>query len=621
MPGIVGLITSMPRVQAEARLHVMVQALRHESFYVSGTWIDEKLGVYVGWVERDATAARMPLRNQRKDLALIFSGEEFSDHLPHHSVREKGHVDAPNSREYLVHLSEEDTAFPASLNGRFHGLSIDSRQGTAKLFNDRYGLHRIYYHEAPDTFFFAAEAKAILAVRPELRNVDLQGLGEFISCGCVLEDRTLFKDIRVLPGASVFTFRDRRLADCSKYFDRNEWERQEPLNAKQYYEAIREVFSQVLPRYFDAQQPIGMSLTGGLDTRMVMAWHKAAPGSLPSYTFGGMFRDCRDVRIARQIAAVCEQPHEVISVGDDFLSQFPRYAERAVFLSDGCADVSRAADLYVNELARQIAPIRMTGNYGGEVMRGVRAFKPVRPRTSLYQTEVMSSIAQAEHTYEKTFVSHPLSFAVFEQATWHHYGLLALEQTQIALRTPYLDNEFVRTVYRAPKLDKQEQDDLCLKLIGAADTRLRRIPTDRGLGGDSSAWLSSMRHACRELEFKCEYAYDYGMPDLVAPLDAVLKPVHLERLFLGRHKFFHYRLWYRDRLSRYVQDMLLDAKSLSRSYVDAGTLRSVVESHLTGQRNRTLELHKLLTLELIHRQLLDDAVAVSSEERVMQEIR
>ena len=52
MPGIVGLITRMPRDRAEAELAQMVQLLCHEDFYVAGTWRDESLGVYVGWVAR-----------------------------------------------------------------------------------------------------------------------------------------------------------------------------------------------------------------------------------------------------------------------------------------------------------------------------------------------------------------------------------------------------------------------------------------------------------------------------------------------------------------------------------------------------------------------------------------
>ena len=59
-----------------------------------------------------------------------------------------------------------------------------------------------------------------------------------------------------------------------------------------------------------------------------------------------------------------------------FSRKFPRYAERTVYLTDGCVEVSHSPDLYVNELAREIAPVRMTGNYGGEVLRRVRAFKP-----------------------------------------------------------------------------------------------------------------------------------------------------------------------------------------------------------------------------------------------------
>lgn len=52
MPGIVGLITRLPRKRAEEQLLRMVKSMLHEPFYRAGTWIDESLGVYIGWVER-----------------------------------------------------------------------------------------------------------------------------------------------------------------------------------------------------------------------------------------------------------------------------------------------------------------------------------------------------------------------------------------------------------------------------------------------------------------------------------------------------------------------------------------------------------------------------------------
>src|SRR5438445_12548926 len=77
MPGLVGLITGMPRECAEPQLLRMLETLRHESFYIGGTWMDESLGVYVGWVARkDSFSDGMPVRNERGDAVLIFSGEE-----------------------------------------------------------------------------------------------------------------------------------------------------------------------------------------------------------------------------------------------------------------------------------------------------------------------------------------------------------------------------------------------------------------------------------------------------------------------------------------------------------------------------------------------------------------
>ena len=81
MPGIVGLITKRPRVAAERELLRMVAAVHHESFHGTGTWVDEPFGVYVGWTVRNNSFADcgMPMWNERRDCALVFSGEEFPE--------------------------------------------------------------------------------------------------------------------------------------------------------------------------------------------------------------------------------------------------------------------------------------------------------------------------------------------------------------------------------------------------------------------------------------------------------------------------------------------------------------------------------------------------------------
>ena len=610
MPGLVGLVTRMPREWAEPRLLRMVESLCHEPFYQTGTWMDQSLGIYTGWVARQHSFSDgMPLRDEQGDAVMIFSGEEYPEPDTIRGLHERGHSFDANGPSYLMHLSQEDRSFPAGLNGRFHGLRVDLQRGTAKLFNDRYGMHRLYYAETKDAFYFAAEAKAILAVCPEFRAIDTKGLGEFVACGCVLENRTLFQGIQVLPQASTWSFRAGKLEQKDSYFHPREWEEQTALDPEAYYQEFRQVFSRNLPRYFNGNEQVGLSLTGGLDTRMILAWHQAAPNTLPCYTFGGTVHDCQDVIVSREVARASRQPHQVIPIGEDFLSRFSHYAERAVYLSDGGTRVNRTADLYANEKARAIAPVRMTGNYGSEVLRWVPAFKPVKPADGLFAAEFLSSVAAANVTYNDVLQGHPVSFAVFRQAPWHHYPLLGLEQTQVAMRTPFLDNQLVKTVFRAPAPGIAKHgpvnSDVCLRLIADGDPALRGIRTDRGLGGNGNAVSAFTRHQFLEFTSKAEYAYDSGMPQWLARADHLVAPLHLERIFLGRHKFSHFRVWYRDALSKYVKEMLLDPRTLSRPYLQGRNLEALVRGHVKGDQNHTNEIHLMLTLELIHRQFVD----------------
>jgi asparagine synthase (glutamine-hydrolysing) len=217
---------------------------------------------------------------------------------------------------------------------------------------------------------------------------------------------------------------------------------------------------------------------------------------------------------------------------------------------------------------------------------------------------MLSRVREAGTTYGQYRREHPVTFAAFRQSPWYHHGILGLEQTQLTVRSPYMDRDFVRTVYRAPK-DQVADEDVRLRLVSDGNPALGQVRSDRGLAGNGSGLHSAFSHAYQEFTFKAEYAYDYGMPQTVARVDHLLSWLHLERLFLGRHKLLHFRVWYRDRLSKYVREMLLDPRSLSRPYVERKTVEAIVDEHIRGVRNNTMAIHKLLTLELMHRLFLD----------------
>ncbi|MGH9489435.1 MAG: asparagine synthase-related protein, partial [Terriglobales bacterium] len=509
------MITDRPAAVARAEVAAMQLTLLHEPFYRSGLWEDAAHGIYAGWVAREGSFADgMPLRSEggteRGEITLLYGGEEYPEPGLREALRRRGHEVAADGPDYLVHRYEEESDFPQRLNGRFHGLAADGRDGTALLFNDRYGLQPIYYYQAKDGFYFACEAKAILAARPELREFDPRALGEYISCGCVLEGRTLFPGIGVLPPGSAWRFRRGELAERGRYFEPREWEEQEPLGEEEYYRQLRDAFAAALPKYFAGPEKIGVSLTGGWDTRVIMAWHKAGPGTLPCYTYGSAYRDNQDVKIARRVARLCGQGHQVIPVGEGFLSRFPHYAERALYLTEGGVDTSRVPDLYVSEQARTIAPVRIVGTYGSEIINQAVMFKPHAPQAGLFAPEMEARIRGAAAVYRGAREGSTAGFVAFKQSPWHHYGVLGLEQTQLAVRSPYLDNAVVRAAFRA----RDANFDPRPRLAREASTAVGSVRNDRGIGGQGP--LAAIQRAYLEFTFKAEYAYDMGMPQWIA---------------------------------------------------------------------------------------------------------
>src|SRR5438046_8335158 len=96
------------------------------------------------------------------------------------------------------------------------------------------------------------------------------------------------------------------------------------------------------------------------------------------------------------------------------------------------------------------------------------------PAVDVFRPELISHIRVARAAYDRVVNTHPLTFAAFRQAPWHHYGLLALEQTQLTMRSPYLDNDVVRTTFRAPEAVTRN-NDLRIRLIGDGDRKSTRL--------------------------------------------------------------------------------------------------------------------------------------------------
>jgi asparagine synthase (glutamine-hydrolysing) len=274
-----------------------------------------------------------------------------------------------------------------------------------------------------------------------------------------------------------------------------------------------------------------------------------------------------------------------------------------------------AAELYLNAAARDIAPVRLTGNYGSEVLRGVRAFKSQAPGGGFLRTDFDHWVQIAQAAFRDTSQRQPVSFAAFQQASQQDHGRSAIEQSQVALRTPFLHNELLALVYRRPPT--LDGFVLAEAAVGSARPSLLAIPTDRGYLGSGGPSTRRVRQAWRQALFKAEYWTNYGMPHWLVRQTGLRRMVGLDRLFLGRHKFNHFRPWLRDRLQLHVRDVLLgDGGAHVTAAVNRARLEQMLDDHYSDRMNYTNEIDLLLTIGLTRKLLFKEPVR--SEEAVTE---
>jgi len=583
----------------------MVATMEHERFYTSGCYLIPELGVHAGWIAHEGCfLASQPFVNETGDVVLLFSGECFIDPETRAELRRRGHrIETDN--DWLVHLYEEEgERFFEKLNGLFSGVLIDKRRNQAFLFNDRYGSERIYWCQTGDATYFASEVKAILRVVPETRAFDAQGIADFLSYDCTLEGRTLFQGIQLLPGASVWSFKD---AQCRKrkYFSPQTWESQPAVSEEEFDSALDEIFKRVLPRYFDSQGKIGISLTGGLDSRMIMACRPQARESPVSYTFTGKEHETLDDRIAAQVANACGVEHHLLRLDDNFFSDFASHADRTVYVTDGSFGVMGAHEVYFNRQARLLAPVRLTGLFGSEILRRVCTLKPVGLSPRLIAAEFAELVTHRVREFAVNG-AHPVASAAFENVPWNLFGTVAASRSQIVFRTPYLDNEIVALAFRAPKGPPRSPRP-ALRLIENNSKVLRCIPTNRRIECKNAGLLARLRRSVFEGSFKLDYLHNEGMPDWLLPLDSIFERIDSKMRIFGHHKFLHYRSWFARELAPYVKSVLSDSRIRGALFWDPGFLEGMARQHIWGRRNYTVEINAVLTLEAVDRLLLRDA--------------
>ncbi|HTV40883.1 MAG TPA: asparagine synthase-related protein [Candidatus Sulfotelmatobacter sp.] len=604
MPGIFGIICRKPATECELALSSMGAAMRLETSCKAGTYSVPEMGVCCGWAAHEnAFAADQPFLNEKEDVVLVLTGECFLDPQIGADLRRDGHNVGTSKASWLVHLYErEGDKLFGRLNGLFSGFLIDKRKGNAFLFNDRYGMERIYWHETADAFYFASEAKALLRILPELRRFDDEGVAQYLTYGTTLEERTLFKGISTLPHGSLWSFGNGTPAR-RRYFSPESWESQTPLSVESFDSSFQETFRRILPRYIESDLKLGISLTAGMDTRMIMACLPEAGVDAVCYTYSGQTGDILDAKLAARVAATCGLQHKMLRLGPDFFGDFSRWVDKTIYTTDGYFGITGAHEIYLSRQARQLSPIRLTGIFGGEILRSVSMFKPLHLSPDLLQPEMLPLKDAHERLRKQN--EHPVTFAAFKEMPWNRFGTVSACCSQLCLRTPYMDNELVALAYRTP-VSLRKSSDSAVTFIRNNNKAVANIPTDMGYLGSASRPASAFNKMAAKVLFRFDYHYNHGLPAKYSLLEPVFRPVAACMQHFGSHRYLRYHNWFRNELASYVKESLTDAQTLQSPFWNAKFLKGLAEEHISGRKNYEHEINAVITLAAVERLLFRD---------------
>lgn len=224
----------------------------------------------------DPEHGQQPMISEDGSVATLLNGEIYNFREIRQRLEAKGHrFKTDSDAEIIGHLYAEAPDNPASwlleLNGIFAIAVWDHRRRHLLLARDHFGVKPLHYFADSTGVLFSSEIKALLAagVRPVLNR---SALHVFMNLRYVPGRETLFRDVMRLPPAHYAWVKDGQLVEINRFYSMPETAGQEgESNRREECEHVRDAFQQAVNRQLLSDVPVGMALSGGLDSSMIVA--------------------------------------------------------------------------------------------------------------------------------------------------------------------------------------------------------------------------------------------------------------------------------------------------------------------------------------------------------------
>jgi asparagine synthase (glutamine-hydrolysing) len=372
--GICGWVYADPDFPVpEALLHRAAEAMRHRGPDEEGLYA----GVGVGLGMRrlaviDRAGGSQPMWSDDRRYAIVYNGEIYN----HGPLRQELEILGYTFRtrcdtEVVVKgFAEWGAELLPRLNGMFAFAVWDQREKSLFLARDRLGQKPLYYHEGAQAFGFASEIKSLLVHPQTPREPDLQAISDFLTFKYVPAPRTGFRDIRKLPAGHWARYRNGGL-QIEAYWDPDPAGRT-PLPAAEALGRVGQALRESVSARLMSDVPLGVMLSGGVDSSLVAAEAAARRPGVGTYTIGFDDPAYDESAHAAAVAGHLGTAHHVETVAPEGLADLDLLVRH---LEEPLGDSSALPLLALCRLTRRHVTVALAGDGGDELGAGYPRYR------------------------------------------------------------------------------------------------------------------------------------------------------------------------------------------------------------------------------------------------------
>lgn len=629
MCGICGVFHSDPvqRVNREL-LAAMNRQIVHRGPDDDGFFVDGNVGLAMRRLSIiDVQTGHQPLSNEDGNLWIVFNGEIYNHRDLRKDLQARGHrYRTQSDTETIVHLYEEyGRDCVLHLRGMFAFVIWDRSNRSLFIARDRLGIKPLYYRYDGSTLLFGSEIKTILAyagVKPEFNR---STLAEYLAFGYIAGEQSMYAGIRKLLPGHILTVNQKGQLETSSYWDLTVNSDDGSLSREHYVSSFREQLEACVASHLMSEVPLGVFLSGGLDSSAVAALTtKIRKEPIETFSVGYGEEAFSELPYARTIAEHLKSKHHEVRLSrEEFFQTLPRLIWHD---DEPIVWPSSVALYFVARLARERVTVVLTGEGSDETLGGYarypwtllnsrmdsvyRKLTPAVLRRLLRMGILASPISgPAKRKLEHTFLGRDgASWASFYFDNFYS-AFSAAEQQE--LLTPEAGQTAGHAYTGSMTHWENSSGDLLHRLLY---TDIKTYLVELLMKQDQMSMAASIEsrvpfldHAL--VEFTATIPAKYSTQGMAGK--CILKSAVADLLpeaIVGRKKMGFptpWEYWLKGPQLEDLERFLMEPRSLQRGFFRKQVLQRLLAEHRAGTRDHGNRIWRLLNLELWLRVCVD----------------